>query len=193
MKVYRSIIFIIICFILYPVSAFAHRVGVFAWVEGDKVFTESYSNRGKVVGARILVYDMEGKKILEGKTDKEGVFVFKNPQKGNLKIVLDASMGHRAEYILKVKEEKKGKSASISSSEISNTQDIKMANMDKIMDMLSNMLDQKLSPLFRQIAELKEKRGVTIHDIIGGIGYIVGLMGLALYLKGSKAGRPLKK
>ncbi|GAI86495.1 unnamed protein product, partial [marine sediment metagenome] len=88
------------------ISAFAHKVNVFAYVEGDKVYSESYFNDGKkCVDSKIEVFDNQGNKLLEGLTDKEGEFSFEVPSEdGDLKIVLTASMGHRAEYLIRADE-----------------------------------------------------------------------------------------
>ncbi len=83
----------------------AHGIDVIAWVEGDKVLTESYfSNRNKVIEGNIKVFGPSGEQLLEGKTDADGVFSFKIPQETDLRIVLESAMGHRAEYVLKADE-----------------------------------------------------------------------------------------
>ena len=52
------------------ISAFAHKVNVFAYVEDGKIYTESYFNDGKkCVDSKIEVFDNHGKKLLEGLTD----------------------------------------------------------------------------------------------------------------------------
>ena len=58
----RSIIIlaVVLCFILIwvPSSVFAHKVYLFAWVEGNTVSTESYfSGKKKVMGGPIKVFD----------------------------------------------------------------------------------------------------------------------------------------
>ena len=83
-------------------SAFAHKVNIYAYVEGDTVFTESYFPDGKKVqSGKISVYGDRGQLLLEGVTGADGRFEFELPLENRLKIVLDASMGHRDEYILK--------------------------------------------------------------------------------------------
>jgi len=83
-------------------TAFAHKVNIFAYAENGTVYTESYFPDGKAVQAgTIEVYDSQGQKLLEGKTDQEGKFSFPVPKKDDLKIVIIASMGHRNEYVLK--------------------------------------------------------------------------------------------
>jgi len=41
---------------------------------------------------------------------------------------------------------------------------------------------KRIRPLVREISELKEE--VRFHDILGGIGYILGLAGVAFYFLG---------
>ena len=82
-------------------SAFAHKVNIFAYVEGDTVYTESFFPDGKKVkGGIIEVYDSQDKKLLEGVTDEEGQFNFKPAKKDDLRIVINASLGHRNSYML---------------------------------------------------------------------------------------------
>ena len=45
-KPYLIVIFIFLIIIMMDVSVFAHKVNIFAYVEGDKVYTESYFNDG---------------------------------------------------------------------------------------------------------------------------------------------------
>ncbi len=83
-------------------SAQAHKVNIFAYAEGGTVYTESYFPDGKKVqDGTIEVYDSQGQKLLEGKTDQEGKFSFPVPKKDDLKIVIIASMGHKNEFVLK--------------------------------------------------------------------------------------------
>lgn len=90
-----------LCLLIISPSAFAHKVNIFAYVEGDTVYTESYFPDGKKVeGGRIEVYDSHGKKLLEGTTNDKGQFNFKSPRKDDLKIVINASMGHRNSYVM---------------------------------------------------------------------------------------------
>ena len=90
-----------LCLLVISPSAFAHKVNIFAYVEGDTVYTESYFPDGKKVkGGIIEVYDNNGEKLLEGVTDNEGKFNFKPTKKDDLKIVVNASLGHRNSYIL---------------------------------------------------------------------------------------------
>jgi nickel transport protein len=87
--------------LLFAGAALAHRVNIFAWVEGDKVLVEcKYPDGTKVKEGVIRVLDSAGKELLNGKTNAKGEFSFKVPKVDDLKIVLEAGMGHRAEWPL---------------------------------------------------------------------------------------------
>jgi len=85
--------------------SFAHKVNIFAYVEGNQIITESYFPDGrKVEGGTIEVYDSQGNKLLTGTTDREGKFSFVPPKRDNLKIVLIATMGHKNSYLMSAEE-----------------------------------------------------------------------------------------
>jgi nickel transport protein len=97
---------LIICALTTP--ALAHRVLIFAFTEGDMVHTESkFVPNTPVKQGKILVLDAKSdKELLTGQTDDKGKFSFKMPpeaQKADLKIVIEASMGHRGEFLLKAR------------------------------------------------------------------------------------------
>ena len=101
----RILLFTLVVFLYSVATVHAHGVYIFACVDGDRILTESYfSDERKIKDGVIKVYDPSGKLLLEGKTDEKGLFSFKVPQETDLKIVLEASMGHRAEYYLKADE-----------------------------------------------------------------------------------------
>ena len=130
--------------VLFGPAAWAHKVNVFAYVEEDTVYTESYFPDGKKVnGGTIEAFDSEGNKLLEGKTDIDGQFNFPAPRPGNLKIVLNASLGHRAVYTV---------------------------STDEATDM----------------ARPKAPGGVSVMNIIAGIGGILGITGIIMYILSRK-------
>jgi len=91
-------------------TAMAHKVSLFAYVEAGKVYTESYFSDGRpVAGGKVKVYDSSKNLLLEGVTDKEGLFNFDIPKVDDLTIVLDATMGHKNSYTLKKAEVEAGR------------------------------------------------------------------------------------
>ena len=184
-----SLVILLLCF---STPAFAHKVYLYAWVEGNMVYTESYFSGGtKVNNGLMQVFDAAGKKLLEGHTNAKGEFSFKIPQKTDLRIVINASMGHRGEYVLKA-DELGGSSASETGKEqvtaVTKTESPSsvQVNADEIRKIVDESLDSRLRPIARSIARLQEEKGPGFTEIIGGIGYIFGIMGLLLYFRSRK-------
>lgn len=97
------VLFIVLVLATGPAQA--HKVNIFAYSEGDIIFTESYFPDGrKVQGGKIEVYDKNGAKLIEGVTNKEGAFNFKTPKKEDLKIVLIATLGHKNSFLIRAEE-----------------------------------------------------------------------------------------
>jgi len=188
------LVFIMLSFLMVD-TASAHKVMIFAWVEGDTVYTESkFSGGKKVKKGDVIVYDLQGNRILEGKTNEDGEFSFKIPKKTTLKIVLQAGAGHRGEWTLPVEEmgevtsqqsveaetKKTGETASIKTEK--QTQAVSASNRspDDIQLAVEKALDKRLQPVIRMLVESQEK-APSFKDVLGGIGYIFGLAGVASY------------
>ena len=192
-----SILFLsmsMVFFLVLVCPVYAHRVYLFAWVEGDTVYTESYfGSKKKAIGGLISVFDPSGKKLLEGKTNEKGEFSFKIPQRNDLRIVLDATMGHRAEYILKADELTaipakadefhKAEGIKVSPASPSNA---KQVAVEQVREVVEEVLDSRLKPISKALAKLREEKGPGFTEVVGGIGYILGIMGIIVYFKSRK-------
>ena len=86
--------------------ALAHRVNIFAWLEGDSVRVESSFRRdAPVQGGTVVVLDLQtGAELLRGRTDREGAFAFPVPavvrQGHGLRIRILAGEGHQNEWCM---------------------------------------------------------------------------------------------
>ena len=176
--------------LIAPAAAWAHNVNVFAFVEGETVVAECYFSDGaKCRDSTIEVFDKRGKKFAEGKTDEEGRFSFRPPVRTDLVIRLTASMGHQAEYTVPASDLPEGLPAALQTAhnqaaarpaglaKESRAQEAAVpADIERIID---KALARQLAPILRALEESRRAR--RFSDIVGGIGYIVGMMGLALY------------
>jgi nickel transport protein len=196
---------------VFSQPVFAHKVSIFAWVEGDMVHTQSNFFGGKKIQeASIEVFDASGKRLVQGKTDKNGEFSFKAPVKDAMKIVVSAGMGHQAAWNLKASDFEtpgndnlQGKTAS-SPPKSSENYPASLAGTsssapaaagmtpDEIREIVEKTLDNKLSPVLKMLSESRN-RGPSVQDVLGGIGYIIGLVGLAAYVGSRKKKDNLKK
>ncbi len=100
--VYAVILFMIFAIAGLPTVGYAHKVSVFAWVEGDNVVVEGKLGGGKrAKQGKVYVYDGQDQLILETElaTDGTARFPLKDYQTG-LKIVVDIGEGHQSFWIL---------------------------------------------------------------------------------------------
>ena len=190
---FKILRFIILLIVIIGISspAIAHKTTIFAWVEGDKVYTESKFIGGrKAKQATVEVYDAEGNKLLEGKTDAKGEFSFKLPKKAELKVVLLAGTGHRGEWIIPLEEIEGGETMPDRPPQPempriekeSSRNELPSISSADIQEAVEKALDKKLKPILSRFAEYRQKETETkITDIIGGIGYILGLVGIGAY------------
>jgi nickel transport protein len=103
--IYRSLSGLLLLTFLLATASFAHKVNIFAYVEGGKIYTESYFPDGQPVqGGTVEILDSQDQRVAEGVTDKEGKCVLPVPKKDDLTIVINASMGHRSIFKLKKSE-----------------------------------------------------------------------------------------
>lgn len=178
--------------VFVPAPAMAHRATVFAWVDGDTVHVISkFSGGRKGKNALIEVYDTRGNLLHTGNTDSEGKMVFSAPQKSDLKIVLRAGMGHRAEWTVRADEfekhthpEQPAVAASESKKPASSMAEPsdRPLSADQVISLVEQALDRKLKPIMQMLSENRQT-GPTISDIVGGLGYILGLVGLGAYIQ----------
>jgi nickel transport protein len=197
-------------FLLWVLSgpAWAHKVSIFAWVEGDTVYTQSKFSTGRPVkNAMVVVYDDQGRELLHGETNETGAFSFLVPQRTPLTVSLKASMGHSAHWRLSADDLTDGPleafpgSASkempavtenfhdkgsplLKSPQVGNEPRFPASSglsEGQVKAIVDEALDKKLAPIMRILAEHVD-RGPTVGDVISGLGYIIGLMGVALYV-----------
>lgn len=189
---------LILFFMLSSGNALAHKVTVFAWVEGDTVFGESkFSGGKKAQNAQIIVRDLNGKELLRTQTNEKGEFSFPIPEKTAMRIELIAGMGHKGEWTIPL--EDLGETAAAASTRDQGTPapepaakpdsvlavqaagSIDPAQLEAIVEKaVTTAVNKKITPLTKMMADLEQK-GPSMNEILGGIGYIFGLMGVAMY------------
>ncbi len=102
MKMIKFLLVATFVILLLSGTALAHKVNLFAYAVGGKIYTESYFSDGKPVeGGKVLVYDSQDQLIVEGVSDKAGLFNFDIPKIDDFTIVIDATMGHKNSFRLK--------------------------------------------------------------------------------------------
>ncbi|WP_300157916.1 hypothetical protein [Solidesulfovibrio sp.] len=207
-------------------DAAAHRVNVFAYVEGDTVHVEcSYSRSDRVRFGDIDVQNAaDGKSYLTGKTDEKGDFSFSVPPaaraaKADLRILLRAGEGHRNDWTVKYDEyamaapaaratladaapvaaQATPKAAPTTATQatpvaVPSVAPAAAASMDTaafkalLETTVEGAVEKKIAPIRKMLLDDKEK-GPGAAEIFGGIGWLVGIAGIAAYAKSRKSGR----
>jgi nickel transport protein len=197
---HQRVLFTALCILLSPIfisPCYAHKVRVFAWAEGETIHTESKFSGGKALqnGTITVEEDLGGAVLLTGKTDKSGLFQFQVPKTSSpiLNIVINSGDGHKGSWkhdlgevaahliqspgkVVATEEKVPAQRQSTSESCISK---------EELSAILDTTLEAKLAPIRRTLAEESEKK-VSIQDVLGGLGYILGLAGIAAYMKSRK-------
>lgn len=207
--------------------ALAHRVNVFAYVEGDDVVVEcSYSRSERVRFGEVDVFDAaSGAALLAGKTNEKGEFRFSVPPavrtaKADLRIVLKAGEGHQnttevkaAEYLsaapvaapatpaapgvmpaASAPVAAAGPGAAQPAQPQPGAQAVGQGTVAPALDpaalerIVEAAVEKKIAPL-RAILVGEKEKGPGLTEIVGGLGWLVGLAGIAAYFaaKGKKS------
>jgi len=181
--------------VLFSPSVLAHKVNMFAYSDGIEVFVEGYFTDGKKPkNSEIKVFDSSNVELLVGQADDEGAYHFKIPSQQDMRITLNAGEGHMTEYMLTAEElgaENEPDNSSIENSEVSEVgivaAETELSNASvpsNLQPMINKAVGRSIKPLMRGLSELKEQR--TFSDIVGGLGFIVGIIGVFYYVKARK-------
>ena len=188
-------------FLLMSPTAFAHKLNMFAYVEGNEIFAEGYFTDGKKAkNSTITVFDAADKQLLQGISDADGQFTFAIPQQSDLRITVNAGMGHQAEFVLLKDELSEEDNTSATNNEpastLSGNNDAPAASTaqaprtatsldnDAIRAEVERAVGKAIKPLMRELSSMRAEK--SLADIIGGIGFIFGLFGVAMYFKSRK-------
>lgn len=193
----------LLLFLLLSSTALAHRVNIFAYVEGREIQVEcGFSKTQRVKHGKIEVLDAKsGQLLLNGQTDEQGIFRFLIPPQASqaekgLLVRIFAGEGHQNEWLISPAELKasgetsnkstlppqvrmEAKQPAECASASSESCTAALANLE---ERLNQSFEEKLSPIRHLLAQQYES-GPNLRDIIGGLGWILGLLGLAAYFK----------
>jgi nickel transport protein len=182
--------------------AHAHGMRLVAWVDGDRVCSESsFSKTFKVRDGMGVARDTAGGLLAEGKTDEAGLWCFPAPVPQDVVLAVNAGQGHRAEFLLPVKA-----FAGAAANPIAPAAPLASAmppdvtpdvpGMDEpdeheafhnlVHEAVREELQAQLAPIRQALAQRDAApntswRDTSWRDILGGLGWIVGLGGLAAW------------
>lgn len=205
--------------LLWPAAALAHKVSVFAYVDGQNLVIDAfYSKSNKVTHGKITVQNAAtGEDYLQATTDENGALTVPVPAKAivakaDLRILLVAGEGHQNNVLVKASEyagltapkqsaspaakplakaeTKPTPATSPRPADAPATTPQLAAHIDEaaLTRIVEQAVDNRMAPVKRLLME-SAKQGPGLTEILGGIGYIVGLFGVAAFLSARRKDR----
>ncbi|WP_419903559.1 cobalt ABC transporter permease [Kiloniella sp.] len=187
-------------------NAWAHKVISAAYPDGNLIEGEiGFSSGDMATNVPIVITDPDGNKLGEITTDDEGLFAFTATQRVDHIFRADLSAGHVATFTVLADELPDdlagGEAKSSVTSTTSNAVDVvknsvsvsdksDLIVIDQIaLEKLISKATKETRSLRKDLVQYKEER--RMQDILGGIGYILGIFGIASFLLGRR--KPAKE
>lgn len=200
MRVNRAPLFFAVILALFVIVysatiAMAHKLNVFAYSEDSSILGEAYFNDGAPArNCEVLVKaEGDGSVVGRGWTDEDGKFSV-NIDPSNRKIVtvvVGGGMGHLGRVNINLSSF--DNSTNMSDSNFIDklpTEEEQIENLvvtldeKEIASIVKSVLRSEIEPLHAEIIQLrKELSKPGFNQIMGGVGYIFGLIGIALWFK----------
>ena len=208
-SVFRYFVISLLMVFLYVPASHAHKVKMFATAEGDVITGYVYyTTGGKPKQATILIEDQRGNRLGDVLADDNGQFIFTAKTRQDYVFILELADGHRATFTVAADElpeslptaegeqprnqennhsEKKLEAAAASETTPVGEEHLALqCSPEEIGKIVDKAVGKQVRLLREQLEQYEEK--IRLHDILGGIGYIVGLMGLGYFLSARKKG-----
>ncbi|MBN2477227.1 MAG: hypothetical protein JXB62_21645 [Pirellulales bacterium] len=159
---------VLLAVVLLPGLARAHGMRFFAHAHDDAIHGEaSFLDGTPAKHAKVIAYDSAGEKIGEATTDEGGEFTLKTQFCCDHRLVIDAGGGHGTEF-------------TVPASQLS-------ANLPKRGSPLDSVRNE-IVELRRQLNQYEQT--TRLRDVLGGIGYILGIAGVAFYFLSRRRKQP---
>ena len=184
-------ILFLLCVLITSAPALAHHLSVFAYLSGrDIVVQASFGHNRPVVGGEVSVKTGSGKLLFQGKTDGRGMLRFPRPQLSpddTVKITVNSGPGHQGSWTMTTADLGNGTAATkipadsnsaIQPASHSSPMTLSKEEQRYLSRLVSEAVAREIEPLKAMMARQMES-GPSLQNIIGGIGWLVGLGGLA--------------
>ena len=194
-----AVMFWTLCALAGPVlvdaqAAYAHKLKLFATAEGKTISGYAYLSGGaRLRDQMVQVLSPGGDNLGEAKTNDNGEFVFMATYKCDHLLRIDAGDGHGASFVVKADELPDDlpvlgvpvKDAAETSAEAMATDRIgQPASSTETEKVIAKALGKQIRPLREQLDRLEDR--IHLRDVLGGIGYILGIAGIAFYFLGRR-------
>lgn len=179
---------------VFASPAYAHKLKVFATAVGAEIEGNVYFvGSGPAPGAKVSIDIGDGSPLTPLLTDAEGKFRFTAVRRADHVISVDTGDGHSAQTIVAADDLPSSLPSSTNAGSAAASATLVAATAPRaalfatttdeaaLEDLVTKAVAQQIRPLREQLNAYEDQ--VRLRDIVGGIGYIVGLAGLAMWLR----------
>lgn len=177
---------------VFASPAYAHKLKVFATAVGAEIEGSVYFvGSGPAPGAKVRIDIGDGSPLTPLLTDADGKFRFTVVRRADHVISVDTGDGHSAQTIVAADDLPPSLPSSTSAGTAAATLAAAPAPRAAMVatatdeaaleNLITKAVAQQIRPLREQLNAYEDQ--VRLRDIVGGIGYIVGLAGLAMWLR----------
>ena len=198
---------VVAALVLAASPAEAHKLKVFATTIGRRINGTAYFvGGGPAKGAAVRVETRDGQTLATLQADDEGKFTFAAEARIDHVLVVDSGDGHSARFTVAALDLPESLPAAVgaltptssggaeplaaSAAPLPTPAALPQAasvSPEALQTMIAEVVAQQVRPLREQLNNYEDQ--VRLRDIVGGLGYILGIAGLAVWLRaGGKRG-----
>lgn len=172
----------------------AHQIQVFAFADGDRIEGSAYFvGGGAAPGVVVRVLDAQGRSLAEPVPDSEGGFSYRAEAPVDHLVVAETGDGHRAEWRVSAAELAPGFPGVLAEGMEPASPGAELAPKDAPVDpelvaLIEQAVARQVRPLRQEL--LAAQGQARLRDILGGIGYILGLAGLLAWWRSRRSRGP---
>jgi nickel transport protein len=185
----RALMLLLIGWMLFPGAVWAHSLGVFAYAEGSRLVGSVYFTSGApAAGASVTIRGPEGEPLAEPTVRDDGTFEYQAERPVRHRVVASTADGHQASWTVPAAEFAGASSpdgdesgSSDESARPASQSDAATVTIERetLKALVERAVAREVGPLRQELHGYAGR--VRLGDIIGGIGFIVGLAGAALW------------
>ncbi|BDY03380.1 hypothetical protein [Ferrimonas sp. YFM] len=162
-------------------AAQAHLLKVFAYGEGGRVHGSVYfAGGGPATGASVQVLALDGSVLATLSPDENGEFVYQPEAPRDLELLVDTGDGHQVRWPVSADELQ----GVLPAPQPGQTVAPEAVNQQQLLSMIEQAVARQVGPLRQELQQAEDR--ARLSDILGGLGMIFGIAGLAMWWRGRR-------
>jgi nickel transport protein len=173
---------------LCPTPARAHKLNLFAHVEGKTILGKAYFSSGAAAqGVSVTAFDPAGRELGRTTADAQGQFSLEARTRCDHRLVVETADGHGAEYTVSAAELPADLAPAVAGPPKPGASGGSGGKIAAKTPPDADQIAAKIDALTAQVVQLREQ--LRFRDVLGGIGFILGITGIAFYCLGAMRNR----